>query len=179
MECGTEPRDRIRREQWRHRHGVKFLIQDDKRVGRPVCFRLVRQLGKRKWNGPPLRLASVEEKLLLQRRDQNALGVDPATQTFQGRQSGSAILVRTGKGLQKSVVARENCSRRRDLPVTLFDQFLENLRARAQARVNLREGVFAIRVPDDEICNALQERQERDEREEKPAPETAKSKPQG
>jgi hypothetical protein len=43
----------------------------------------------------------------------------------------------------------------------------------------LREGVFAIRVPDDEICNALQERQERDEREEKPAPETAKSKPQG
>jgi hypothetical protein len=43
----------------------------------------------------------------------------------------------------------------------------------------LREGVFAIRVPDNEIRNALQERQERDEREEKPAPETTKSKPQG
>ena len=104
---------------------------------------------------------------------------DPATQTFQGRQSGGAILVRAGKGLQKSVVARENCRRRRDLPVTLFDQFLENLCARAQARVNLREGVLAIRVPDDEIGNALQERQERDEKEEKPAPETAKLKPQG
>jgi len=117
--------------------------------------------------------------LLLERRDQNALGVDPATQTFQGRQSGSAILVRTGEGLQKGVVARENCSRRRDLPVTLLDQFLENLCARTQTGVNLRQGVFAIRVPDNEICNALQERQERDEREEKPAPETAKSKPQG
>ena len=40
-------------------------------------------------------------------------------------------------------------------------------------------GVFAIRVPDNEICNALQQRQERDEREEEPAPETAKLKPQG
>ena len=46
MKCGTEPRDRIRREQWRHRHGVKFLIQDDKRVGRPVSFRLVVNFGK-------------------------------------------------------------------------------------------------------------------------------------
>jgi hypothetical protein len=117
--------------------------------------------------------------LLLKRRDQNALGIDPATQTFQGRQSSSAVLVRTGKGLQKGVIARENRSCCRNLPVTLFDQFFENLCTRAQARVNLREGVFAIRVPDDEICNALQERQERDEREEKPAPETAKSKPQG
>ena len=140
MKCGAEPRDRIRREQWRHRHGVKFLIQDDKRVGRPVRFRLVGQLGKRKWNGPPLRLASVEEKLLLQRRDQNALGVDPATQTFQGRQSGSAILVRAGKGLQKSVVARENRSRRRNLPVTLFDQFLENLCARRASASQFARG---------------------------------------
>ena len=46
------------------------------------------------------------------RRYQNALGVDPATRTFQSRQSGGAILVRAGKGLQKSVVARENRSRR-------------------------------------------------------------------
>ena len=77
------------------------------------------------------------------------------------------------------MVARENRSRRRNLPVTLLDQFFEHLCARAQTRVNLRQGMFAIRVPDNEICNALQERQERDEREEKPAPETAKSKPQG
>src|SRR5262249_55604444 len=48
MKCGTEPRNRIGREKRRYRHGIKFLIQDDKRVGRSVCFRLVRQLRKRK-----------------------------------------------------------------------------------------------------------------------------------
>ena len=179
MKCRTEPRDRSRREQWRHRHGVKLLVQDDKRVGRPVCFRLVGQLRKGKRNRSPLGLASIEEELLLQRGNQNALGVDPATQTFQGGQSGGAILVRAGKGLQKGVVARENCSRTRDLLVTLLDQFLENLGARAQARVNLRNGVLAIRVPDNEIGNALQQRQERDEKEEEAAPETVELKPQG
>jgi hypothetical protein len=77
------------------------------------------------------------------------------------------------------VIARENRGCVRDLLVALLDQLLENLRAGAQARVNLRESMFAIGVPDDEVGCALQEGEKRDQRKKEPAPETAKVKPQG
>lgn len=66
-----------------------------------------------------------------------------------------------------------------DLLVALFDELLENLRAGAQPSVDLRKGMFAIGVPDDEIGRALQESEKRDQRKEEAAAETAKMKPQG
>ena len=124
-------------------------------------------------------MAGIEKKLFLERRDLNQLRVDAATKAFQGGQRCGSILVRAGNGFQEGVVAREDRRRARDLLVALLDQFFENLRAGAQAKINLRKSVLAIRVPDDEISRALQEGEERDQREEEPAPETAEVKPQG
>ena len=77
------------------------------------------------------------------------------------------------------MIARQNRRHLRDLPVSLFDQFLENLSAGAQARLNLGKRMQAIGVPNDKISRALQQRQQSDQEEKQPAPETAELKFQG
>ena len=77
------------------------------------------------------------------------------------------------------MIAREDRGRARDLLVALFDEFLENLRARPEARIDLGEGVLAVGMPNDEVTDALQKDEKREKREKKPAPKTAKVQSQG
>jgi hypothetical protein len=56
----------------------------------------------------------------------------------------------------KSVVARKDFRRARDLKIALLDELLENVRARAQARFDLAQGVLAIGALHHEVGGALQ-----------------------
>jgi hypothetical protein len=62
----------------------------------------------------------------------------------------------TGKSNLKSVVARKDCRGAGDLKIALLDELLENVRARAQARFDLRQGVLAIGALHHEVGGALQ-----------------------
>ena len=121
----------------------------------------------------------IEKKLLFQRDNEDDIGLDPAAETFESGQGRSAVLLRPGKSFEKSVVTGKNCSRANDLPISLVDQFLEDLTAGAEAGFNLRKRMAAVRLPDDEVGRALQQGQKRNERKKKPAPETAESELQG
>jgi hypothetical protein len=74
------------------------------------------------------------------------------------------------------MITRENGSRGCDLLVTLFDELIENSGAGAKTGFDLGKGVAAIRLPDDKIGRALQQRQEGNQEKEQPATETAESK---
>jgi len=77
------------------------------------------------------------------------------------------------------MIARQDRRHVSDLLVALLDQFFENLRAGAQARFHLSQGVAAIGLPNEKIRGALQQRQQSNEEEEQPTPEPAESKVQG
>jgi hypothetical protein len=62
----------------------------------------------------------------------------------------------SGKSNLKSVVARKDCRRAGDLKIALLDELLENVRARAQPRFDLRQGVLAIGALHHEVSGALQ-----------------------
>jgi hypothetical protein len=74
------------------------------------------------------------------------------------------------------VISRKNGGRGRDLLVTLFDQLFENAGTGAEAGLNLRHRMLSIRLPDEKVNCALQQRQERNQEKEQTASKTAESK---
>jgi len=120
----------------------------------------------------------IEEQFLIERCHQDHVGLRPALKTFQSGQGGCPILVCVGEGLLKGVIAREDRRRAGDVLIPLLDQLLRNPRTVPQARVDLRERVLSVGVPDQKVGRGLQERQQRDKEKKQPAAETAESKVQ-
>src|SRR5260370_6030615 len=172
----TEPRDWIGREQRRDRHNVKLVAPKHEGVRRFRSFCFLDQFRKWKWDPVQLRLMRIEKKFLFQRRDQNHIRFNSSLKIFQRRQRSGAVRLSAGKRCLKSVIARKDCRGARDLKIALLDQLFKNLFTCAQAQFNLRERVFAILSLNDEIIDALQQRQKRDQKEEEPSSETAETK---
>ena len=55
------------------------------------------------------------------------------------------------------MIARQNGGRAGNLLIALLGQFFKNLRPYAKARIDLREGMLTVGVPDKEISGALKE----------------------
>src|SRR6266481_4181448 len=172
----AEPRDWIGREQRRNRHRVKLVTPKHEGVRRFRSFRFLDQFRKWKWDPVQLRLMRIEKKFLFQRRDQNHIRFNSSLKIFQRGQRSGAVRLSAGKRCLKSVIARKDCCGARDLKIALLDQLFKNLCARAQTRFNLRERVSAIRSLNDEISDALHQRQKRDQKEEEPSSETTEPK---
>jgi hypothetical protein len=85
-------------------------------------------------------------------------------------------LIGPGESFLKRVIARKNGGRGRDLLVTLFDQLFENAGSGAETGLDLCQGMLSIRLPDEKIDCALQQRQERNQKKQQPASKTAESK---
>lgn len=83
-------------------------------------------------------MARIEKKLLLERSDQNNIGLDSTAKILQGGQRGGRIFYRADKGSLKRMISRKNCGGSGNLNVALFDQSFENPGAVAQTSFDLR-----------------------------------------